>query len=65
MTNTSLFYIIIRKFGYYKKFYLVILRIIDKSSKIDFYYIIFLLGLSVCLWVEGVGKFLLDTKKII
>ena len=49
MVGASIFGIIIGKFRYKKKLYLVILFEIDKSLKVDFYYIIFSFGLTVYL----------------
>ena len=42
----------------------VILFEIDKSSKIGFYYTILPFDLTIYLWVESSGEFLLDAKEI-
>ena len=65
MAGASILGIIIGKFHYKKKPYQVILFEIDKSLKISFYYIILLFGLTICLWVESGGEFLLDAQEII
>ena len=56
--------IIISKFYYKKKLYLIILFEINKNLKPDFYYTILFLGLVFCLWMKNNKKFLLNAKKI-
>ena len=48
-----IFYIVICKFRYMQKFYLVILLPIDTYLKINFHYVILPLDLVICLQIEG------------
>ena len=64
MASVSIFGIIIGKFYYKKKFYLVILFEIDKSSKVGFYPIILPFDLTINLLIEGNRESLLNVKKI-
>ena len=65
MANTGIFGVIVGKLRHEKKPCLIILLKVDKSSKVGFYYTILAFGLTVCLWVEGDGEYLLDAKKIV
>ena len=47
MISINIFGIIIDKFYYVRKFYLIIFLKIDKGLKIDFHYIIFFFSLVV------------------
>ena len=47
MADINIFNIIIDKFHYKKKLYLIILFNVDKRPKIDFYYTILSLGLAI------------------
>ena len=64
VASVSIFGIILGKFCYKKKPYLVILFKIDKSLKIGFHYTILPFSMTVYLKVEGGGEFLLNVKKI-
>ena len=64
VAGISIFGIIIGKFCYKKKPYLVIIFKIDKGLKVGFYYTILLLGLTVCLWIKGSRESLLNAKEI-
>ena len=65
MTCVYIFSIIISKFYYKKKLYLVILLKIDNNLKVGFYYIILLFNLAVYLEVKSYKKFLFSIKNII
>ena len=65
IANASIFSIIIRELRYRKKPYPIILFEVDKSLKVGFYYTILFFGLTVYLWIEGGGEFLLNVKEII
>ena len=64
VANASIFGIVISKLHYRKKLCLVILFKVKKNLKVDFYYTILPLSLTVCLQIESNGKFLLDIKEI-
>ena len=55
--------IVVGKFYYRKKPCLVILFKIDKDLKVGFHCTILPFDLTVRLWMEGGGKFLLDIEK--
>ena len=63
--DTSIFKIIISKFCYEKKLYLIILIEVDKNLEIGFYYTILPFNLAIYLQVKGNGKSLFDAKKIL
>ena len=65
MVGTSIFGIVVNKLCYRKKPCPIILIKVDKSSEIGFHHAILFFGLTVCLWIEGDRKSLLDTKEII
>ena len=65
MSVMSIFGIIISKFHYKKKLYLIILFKINKSLKIGFYYIILSLNRAIYLKIKGSRQFLFDAKEII
>ena len=65
MASTSIFDIIIDKFYYKKKLYLVVLFKIDKDLKISFYCIILFFSLTVHLWIKSDRKSLLNVKEIV
>ena len=56
--------IVVSELRHEKKPCLIILLKVDKGSKVGFHRIILPFGLTVCLWVEGGGEFLLDTEEI-
>lgn len=60
IANASVFYIIIGKVSYWKKFCLIILLKIDKGLEVDFYHAILSPSLTVSLKVEGNREFLLN-----
>ena len=53
MTSARIFGIMVRKFGYQQEFYLFILFEVDKSAEVNFYCIILLFDLAICLTIEG------------
>ena len=53
VASASIFNIIISKFYYKKKLYLIILFKIDKSLKISFYYTILSFDLAIYFKIEG------------
>ena len=65
MANASIFDIIIGKLRHTKKLCLVILFKINKSLKIDFYYIILPFSLTNRLWIKDNGESLLNAKEIV
>ena len=64
MANINIFGIIINKFGYKKKIYLIILLEMDRSLKVGFYWATLFFGLTVFLWIESGKEFLLNAKEI-
>ena len=64
MAGASIFGIIIGKLRHKKKPCPVIWLEVDKGLEIGFYYAILLFGLTIYLWVEGDGEFLLNAKEI-
>ena len=64
ITNNCIFCIIIYKFSYGQKLYLVILFLIKKHPKINFYYTVLLFSLAIHLKIESNKKLLLNAKKI-
>ena len=65
MANVYIFSIIISKFYFKKKLYLIILFEVVRKLKIGFYYIILPFDLAIYLIIKRNIKFLLNTKKII
>lgn len=65
MANILIFDIIIHKFNYKQKLYLMILFEIYKILKINFYNTIILFYLAVCLQIKYNKNFLFNFKKII
>ena len=65
MVNTNIFGIIINKFYYKKKLYLIILFKVNKYLKISFYYTILSLDLAIYLWLKDDKRFLFNIKKIV
>ena len=61
LSGVSVFCFIIYKFRYKKQFYLVILFIVNESSKINLYYTIFLLNLAISLRIESGRKSLFNS----
>ena len=49
--NICIFYIIIYKFSYKEKIYLIILFLINKNLKINFYYIILFFNLTINIYI--------------
>ena len=64
VASTGIFGIIIGKFCYKKKLYLIILLKVDKNLKISFYYTILPFNLVVYLRIKSGKKSLLNIKKI-
>ncbi len=64
MASTRIFYIIVGKFNYWEEPGLIILLVIDKSSKINFYHTILSLGFAINLMIKGNKKCLLDFQKV-
>lgn len=64
ITCTGIFRIIVSKFGYWEKFHLIILFIVDESSKVDLYSTFLLFCLAIGLQIEDCWKLLLDSKEI-
>lgn len=64
VASTSILCIIICKFCYKQKFYLIILLLIDKSPEVNFYCDVLSFGLVIYLRIEGSQQFLLDIKKV-
>ena len=64
IASTSIFGVIIGKFRYRKKSYLIILFKVDENSEVGFYYTILSLDLTIHLKIEGDKKFSLDVKEI-
>ena len=64
MTSASIFDIVVSELRYGKKPCPIILFEDDEGSKIGFYCIILLFGLTINLWIEGSGEFPLNTKEI-
>ncbi len=60
MANVYIFYSVVGEFSYWKKSSLIILLIIDKNSKISFYYTVLFFSLAINLKIIGGKKFLLD-----
>ena len=65
VTNTCIFCIIIGKLSYGKEPSLIILLIINKKTKLGFYHIVLLLGLTVNLKIKDGRESLLDSQEII
>lgn len=65
MARVCIFYTIIYKFDYNQEFNLVISLLINKYTKISFYYAILPLSLAVCLRVKSSEEFLLNVKEIV
>ena len=64
MAGASILGIIIGKLRHREKPCPIILLEVDKGSKVGFYHTILPFGLTIYLWMESGGKFLLDAKKI-
>ena len=64
VANVGIVGIAVGKFYYGKKLCPIILLKVDKGSKVGFYCIILLFGLTVHLWVEGSKEFPIDAKEI-
>lgn len=62
--DICIFFIIIYKFDYWKKFYSIILLKIDKILEICFYYTIFSLYLIINLLVKSYKESLFNLQKI-
>ena len=60
---TNIFYII-SKFRHRYNFYLVVLFVINKSSKVSFYYSIGVLSPAISLRLKRSKKLLFDTQKV-
>ena len=65
MTSGNIFNIIISKVSNCKEVFLVILLKANKNLKINFYYIILPLSLTIYLKIKGNNKLLFNDKKII
>ena len=65
VTSTGILSIIINKFRYKKKSYLIILLKVNKNLEVSFYHTILPFNLAVCLQVKGNKEFLFDVKEII
>ena len=65
MTSLYIFNIYYKYIQEYKKLYLIILFKINKYSKIDFYYIIFLFNLTIYFKIKNNRKLLFNIKKIL
>lgn len=64
IASICIFNIIVSKLSYRQEFCLIILFLIDKSTKISLYFDILFFNLAVCLWMKCSRGFLLNTKKI-
>ena len=64
MTGVCILYIVISKLGHWQEFSLVTLLEVDKDLEICLYGAVLLLGLPVCLQMEGDKKPLLNAKEV-
>ena len=64
MASTSILGIVVGKLYYGKKPCPIILLEVDKNLEVGFYYALLPFDLTVCLWVEGSGEFLLYVEEI-
>ena len=65
MTSICIFGIIKNKFCYKKKLCIIILFKINKSFKINFYFIILLFSLAIYLKIKDNKKFLSNNKEVV
>lgn len=64
MTDAYILNIIICKLGYWQEFYLIILLITNKYSKVGFHNAKLLFGLIISLRMEGNKELSLDSKEV-